>query len=117
MCFLVFFFAKYISFEQVHSQPQFGLLFQMHLMCVLNNCMLLGDPMKWSEVQVSQWLDWAVHEFGFNPINKTNWQLSGLQLCALSKEEFLEKAPPYIGDILHSHLNLLKAKGNYDDVI
>lgn len=68
--------------------------------------------MKWSEVQVGQWLDWAVHEFGFNQINKTNWQLSGLQLCALSKEEFLEKAPPYIGDVLHSHLNLLKAKGN-----
>ena len=69
--------------------------------------------MQWSESQVGQWLDWAVQEFEFNPIDKSNWQLSGLQLCALSKEEFLERAPPYTGDVLHSHLNLLKAKGTH----
>ena len=69
--------------------------------------------MKWSESQVSQWLDWAVQEFGFNTVSKSNWQLSGLQLCALSKDEFLERAPPYTGDVLHSHLNLLKAKGMF----
>ena len=67
--------------------------------------------MHWSEDQVSQWLDWAVEEFGFNPVNKYNWQMSGLQLCALSKEEFLKRAQPCTGDVLHSHLNLLKAKG------
>lgn len=73
--------------------------------------------MKWSESEVSQWLDWTVQEFGFNPVKKSNWQLSGLQLCALSKEEFLERAPPYTGDVLHSHLNLLKAKGIHVHVI
>jgi hypothetical protein len=67
--------------------------------------------MQWSVCQVGQWLDWAVQEFDFKPIDKSSWQLSGLQLCALSKEEFLERAPPYAGDVLHSHLNLLKAKG------
>ena len=70
-----------------------------------------ADPMKWTEEQVSQWLDWAVHEFGFSPITKSSLKLPGLQLCALSQEEFLERAPPYTGDVLYSHLNLLKAKG------
>jgi hypothetical protein len=56
-------------------------------------------------------LDWAVGEFGFSPISKAKWEISGLQLCALTKEEFFERASPHIGEILHSHLNLLKAKG------
>lgn len=67
--------------------------------------------MKWTTHHVEQWLDWAVQEFGFNTVDKSNFQLTGLQLCALSREDFLKQAPPYTGDVLYSHLNLLKAKG------
>lgn len=69
------------------------------------------DPMKWTTRHVGQWLDWAVQEFGFNTVDKSNFQLTGIQLCALSREDFLKQAPPYTGDVLYSHLNLLKAKG------
>lgn len=58
-----------------------------------------------------QWLDWAAEQFGFKLLDKSNWQLSGVQICALSKEDFLERCPPGLGDTLHSHLCLLKAKG------
>ena len=52
-----------------------------------------------------------MQEFGFNTVDKSNFQLTGIQLCALSREDFLKQAPPYTGDVLYSHLNLLKAKG------
>ena len=68
--------------------------------------------MKWTANHVEQWLDWATKEFRFNKqIKKSSLQLTGLQLCALSKEEFLMRVPAYTGDVLYSHLNLLKAKG------
>lgn len=87
----------------------------MNLAHFLSNC--IADPMQWSENQVIQWLDWTIKEFGCTPVNKCNWRISGLQLCTLSKEEFLERAPPYTGDVLHSHLNLLKAKGTLSYIL
>ena len=72
---------------------------------------LTVDPVQWDENKVLLWLDWATEEFGLNPINKSNWQISGIQLCAMSKEDFLERCSSNSGEVLHSHLNLLKAKG------
>lgn len=43
-------------------------------------------------------------------MDKTHFQMSGLQLCALNKEDFVQRAPAYTGDVLHSHLSLLRAK-------
>ena len=59
---------------------------------------------------MSQWLDWVVGEFGFNSVNRLKFSITGEQLCALSREELLDRAPPYTGDILFAHLNLLKAR-------
>ena len=67
--------------------------------------------MHWTIQHVEEWLDWTVQEFGFNLIDKSNFRLTGMELCALSREEFLKRSPQYIGDVLYSHLNLLKAKG------
>ena len=69
--------------------------------------------MHWTRKNVSQWLNWAAQEFQMNQVDPNNFPFSGPQLCSLSKEEFLNRAPPYTGDILYSHLNLLKAKGSF----
>ena len=71
----------------------------------------LTDPMHWTRKNVLQWLNWAAQEFEMNRVDPKNFPFSGPQLCSLSKEEFLNRAPPYSGDILYSHLNLLRAKG------
>jgi len=55
-------------------------------------------------------LDWAVQEFGFNPVNMANFPFTGAQLCQLTREEFVERAPPYTGDVLYSHLTLMRAR-------
>lgn len=68
------------------------------------------DPMKWSNKHVTQWLEWAMQEFGLDVIDVSKFQLTGAQLMSLSKEEFLERAPPYTGDILYAHLKLLQAR-------
>ncbi|XP_064394361.1 Friend leukemia integration 1 transcription factor-like [Halichondria panicea] len=71
---------------------------------------LPSDPMQWTQRNVCQWLNWAAKEFDMSQINLCNFSFSGPQLCSLSKEEFLSRAPPFTGDILYSHLNLLRAK-------
>ena len=70
-----------------------------------------ADPMKWSVDQVGQWLTWAEKEFAFSPIDRSNFKVSGSQLCSLSQEEFLRRAPPYTGDVLFSHFKILQARG------
>ena len=69
-----------------------------------------ADPMEWSTDHVSQWLSWAEKEFAFSAIERSGFKLSGAQLCSLSREEFLRRAPPYTGDVLLSHFNLLRAR-------
>ncbi len=61
-------------------------------------------------MHVNKWLDWAQKEFGIDSINRSNFQLNGAQLCSLSPEDFMERAPPFTGDVLLSHLNLLRAR-------
>lgn len=68
------------------------------------------DPSKWSVEEVSKWLKWAEQEFGLNAIDHSNFKMPGALLCGLSREEFLARAPPFTGDILLSHLNLLRAR-------
>ncbi|CAI8056675.1 SAM pointed domain-containing Ets transcription factor [Geodia barretti] len=72
--------------------------------------------MLWNPSQVWQWLDWFTEQVGFNPLNKFKWQVSGIQLCALSKEDFLERCPPGLGEALHSQLCLLKAKAAWSHI-
>ena len=72
---------------------------------------LLPDPMNWTQEHVCQWLNWAEQEFGLNSINLSKFDLSGAQLCSLTKEEFVKRSPPFTGDVLYTHLNLLRARG------
>lgn len=68
------------------------------------------DPMKWTSKHVAQWLEWSMQEFGLDAIDMSKFQLTGSQLLSLSKEEFLERAPPFTGDVLYAHLKLLQAR-------
>lgn len=67
--------------------------------------------MNWTVDHVGRWLNWAQREFSFNPIDHSNFKLTGAQLCSLSQEEFLMRAPPHTGDVLFSHFKLLQARG------
>ena len=66
--------------------------------------------MKWTSKHVAQWLEWSMQEFGLDAIDASKFQLTGSQLLSLSKEEFLERAPPFTGDVLYAHLKLLQAR-------
>ncbi|XP_064650767.1 transforming protein p54/c-ets-1-like isoform X2 [Lineus longissimus] len=66
------------------------------------------DPKRWSEVHVNQWLNWAVKEFNLQGITMENFLVKGSEMCELPKEVFLTLAPPFMGDILWEHLDVLQ---------
>lgn len=72
---------------------------------------MLADPTRWSQVQVNQWLQWAVREFSLEGVKMENFHLTGKELCGMGREAFLSRAPPFMGDILWEHLEILQ-KGN-----
>ena len=84
------------------------------LLFVTSSSSCYPDPMNWTKLHVSKWLDWAEREFGFDSIDRSNFKLTGAQLCSISLDEFVKRSPPYTGDIMLSHLNLLRARsGEY----
>eukprot|EP00095_Tigriopus_kingsejongensis_P003464 maker-scaffold13_size735724-snap-gene-4.8 protein:Tk03464 transcript:maker-scaffold13_size735724-snap-gene-4.8-mRNA-1 annotation:"hypothetical protein BRAFLDRAFT_125635" len=64
------------------------------------------DPKMWSKEDVGHWLSWAIREFSLAGPNSTHFaqqfQMAGREVCTLSKDEFLARAPPFMGDILNS---------------
>ena len=70
------------------------------------------DPRLWSHQHVSHWLSWAIREFSLHGPHidtfVSNLSLSGRQVCSMSKEEFISRAPPFMGDILWAHLEILQ---------
>jgi len=70
------------------------------------------DPRAWTREHVGHWLDWAIREFSLAGPNSTQFlqqfQITGKEMCSLSKEEFLTRAPPFTGDILWAHLEILQ---------
>ena len=69
--------------------------------------------MQWSEVQVVQWLNWAIREFTLEGVNISNFTMRGRELCKMEKEKFLKLAPPFMGDILWEHLDILQKGRSY----
>ncbi|XP_022249367.1 protein c-ets-1-A-like isoform X1 [Limulus polyphemus] len=66
------------------------------------------DPRLWNEMNVSRWLGWAVREFSLEGVNPSKFQMNGRDMCALTKDSFLSQAPPFMGDILWEHLDMLQ---------
>ncbi len=55
-----------------------------------------------------QWLYWAIGEFCLESVAADNFAISGALLCALSKKDFLDLAPPFVGDILWEHFDMMQ---------
>lgn len=71
--------------------------------------MFSTDPRQWTEDHVVLWLDWAKDEFCLDPKLKDSFsKMRGRDMIALGREEFLRIAPPFTGDILWEHLEILQ---------
>jgi len=70
------------------------------------------DPRLWSIQQVGTWLSWAIREFSLHGPNIDTFvrglSITGREICAMTKEQFLARAPPFMGDILWAHLEILQ---------
>ena len=70
------------------------------------------DPKLWTRENVSQWLSWAIREFSLYGAHVDNFvyslAISGKELCMMGKEQFLTRAPLFMGDILWTHLEILQ---------
>lgn len=67
-----------------------------------------NDPMLWDVTHVKHWLQWAVRQFNLKKIHLSDWNITGVQLCALQLPEFQVKVPDDPGDVFWTHLELLK---------
>ncbi|KAM4651038.1 Friend leukemia integration 1 transcription factor-like isoform 2-T2 [Discoglossus pictus] len=68
-----------------------------------------ADPLAWTHDHVSQWLDWAVKEYGLCDVSTSLMQgVDGKELCRMNREDFLRLASSYSTDILMSHLAYLR---------
>lgn len=65
------------------------------------------DPRLWTEEHVALWLDWAKNEFSIDPKDSFS-KMRGRDMVVLGREQFLAIAPPYTGDILWEHLEILQ---------
>nr|CAD7259181.1 unnamed protein product [Timema shepardi] len=74
-----------------------------------------GYPRLWSETHVAHWLYWAIREFSLEGVPLNQFHMRGKDICAMGKEAFLARAPPFMGDILWEHLEILQ-KGTYRSV-
>ncbi|XP_055324071.1 ETS-like protein pointed isoform X2 [Sitodiplosis mosellana] len=67
------------------------------------------DPRHWSEEHVVCWLSWATKEFSLECVNIEAFsKMRGRDMVALGRDGFLAKAPPFTGDILWEHLEILQ---------
>ena len=68
----------------------------------------LADPALWSAGQVAQWLSWAAREFSLEGVKFDNFSMTGKELLRLGRDAFLARSPPFVGDILWEHLEILQ---------
>nr|CAD7196328.1 unnamed protein product [Timema douglasi] len=66
------------------------------------------NPRLWSETHVAHWLYWAIREFSLEGVPLNQFHMRGKDICAMGKEAFLARAPPFMGDILWEHLEILQ---------
>ena len=68
------------------------------------------NPRVWTRDQVATWINWAVREFSLYGASLDNfvYSLTGRELCSLTKEQFVSRAPLFMGDILWTHLEILQ---------
>lgn len=91
---------------EVTLAHQLSLLF-MFIYIIISFFFFL-DPRQWTEAQVAHWLFWAIREFSLEGVPMHQFHMRGKDMCAMGKEAFLARAPPFMGDILWEHLEILQ---------
>lgn len=72
-----------------------------------------SDPRQWTADHVLIWLNWAKREFSLEINNfEAFMKMHGRDIVGLGREGFLAIAPPFTGDILWEHLEILQ-KGEF----
>ncbi|XP_045135299.1 ETS-like protein pointed isoform X3 [Portunus trituberculatus] len=66
------------------------------------------DPKQWSEDNVRQWLMWAIKDFSLEGVSVQEFQMKGRDLVGMGRDSFLDRTPPFMGDILWQHLEFLQ---------
>ncbi|CAH1263909.1 GABPA [Branchiostoma lanceolatum] len=66
------------------------------------------DPMEWTEDNVAQWVEWVIQEFSLDGMDPHHFQATGKDLCNLQQKDFLARSPAGKGEILWTHLELLR---------
>ncbi|KAG1673978.1 Protein c-ets-1-B [Nymphon striatum] len=70
------------------------------------------DPRLWKDVDVTHWLSWATKEFCLEGVSINCFAtMKGKEVCQLGKEALLARLPPFMGDILWEHLEILLKAG------
>ncbi|EDX14045.1 pnt [Drosophila simulans] len=75
----------------------------------VQKCNITKDPREWTEEHVIYWLNWAKNEFSLVSMNLDPfYKMKGRAMVDLGKEKFLAITPPFTGDILWEHLDILQ---------
>ncbi|XP_044315141.1 ETS-like protein pointed isoform X2 [Drosophila rhopaloa] len=75
----------------------------------VQNRNITKDPREWTEEHVIYWLNWALNEFSLPSMNMDPfYKMRGRPIVDLGKEKFLAITPPFTGDILWEHLDILQ---------
>ena len=78
------------------------------------------DPRHWTRGHVSAWLSWAIREFSLYGAHVDTFvgslAVSGRELSALGKEQFVSRAPLFMGDILWTHLEILQKDDDKENI-
>ncbi|XP_058812230.1 ETS-like protein pointed isoform X2 [Topomyia yanbarensis] len=76
---------------------------------VVQSYKITKDPRQWTPEHVIIWLNWSIKEFSLESVNKEPFlKMSGRDIVGLGREGFLAIAPPFTGDILWEHLEILQ---------
>ncbi|EDV94362.1 GH20724 [Drosophila grimshawi] len=73
----------------------------------VQNFNITKDPRDWTEEHVIYWLNWAKNEFSLLSMVPF-CKMTGREMVELGKEKFLAITPPFTGDILWEHLDILQ---------
>ena len=66
------------------------------------------DPRNWTPQQVCQFINWLTDELSIKEVDATQFRMSGVELCNLSKHDLNSHFPPSLVDILWMYLETLK---------
>lgn len=91
----------------LHIWKCWFLFFGQFIICFIFS--FFTDPRQWTPEHVVIWLNWAKREFSLELVNiEPFMKMHGRDIIGLGREEFLAVAPPFTGDILWEHLEILQ---------